>query len=101
MVIDPDHLRLVLELLAEQVPELEVWAFGSRVHGRPKQHSDLDLALVGQEPLDLDRLVRLSLAFEESDLPFRVDLVDWSTASPAFRACIERQHEVVQRGQRS
>jgi predicted nucleotidyltransferase len=101
MVIDPDHLRIVLQLLAEQVPELEVWAFGSRVHGHPKPHSDLDLALVSQAPLDLDRLARLSLAFEDSDLPFRVDLVEWSTASPAFRGCIERQHEVIQRGPRS
>ncbi|HMA96751.1 MAG TPA: nucleotidyltransferase domain-containing protein [Polyangiaceae bacterium] len=98
MILAPDHLRLFQQLLAQHVPELEVWAFGSRVVGNPKPHSDLDLALVNQQPIAVDRLARLSLEFEESDLPFRLDLVELSTTTPAFRAIIERDHEVIQRG---
>jgi type I restriction enzyme S subunit len=97
VVIDAHHLAIVERILAAHVRDVEVWAFGSRVHARPKPFSDLDLVLVGEQPLDVDRLVRLSLAFEESDLPFRVDLVDWSASSPTFRATIEREHEVIQR----
>lgn len=98
MILAPEHLRLVLRLLAKHVPELEVWAFGSRVVGSPKPHSDLDLALVSQKPIEVARLARLSLEFEESELPFRVDLVEFGTTTPTFRAIIERDHEVVQRG---
>jgi len=98
MILAPDHLRLVQRLLAQHVPEIDVLAFGSRVVGSPKPHSDLDLALVSQEPIEIDRLARLSLEFEESDLPFRVDLVEFGTTTPTFRAIIEREHEVIQRG---
>ena len=98
MILAPDHLRLVQRLLAQHVPEIDVLALGSRVVGSPKPHSDLDLALVSQEPIEIDRLARLSLEFEESDLPFRVDLVEFGTTTPTFRAIIEREHEVIQRG---
>ena len=98
MVMDADCLRIVRRLLAQHVPEMEVWAFGSRVQGNPKPHSDLDLALVSERPLPVDRLARLSHVFEESDLPFRVDLVELSKVVPAFRAIIEQQHEVIQLG---
>lgn len=98
MILDPDQLLLVQRLLAQHAPEIDVWAFGSRVVGSPKPHSDLDLALVSQQPIAVDRLARLSLEFEESDLPFRVDLVELGQVTPAFRAIIEREHEVIQRG---
>jgi type I restriction enzyme S subunit len=34
--------------------------------------------------------------FTESDLPFKVDLVDWATTSARFRAVIEGERVVVQ-----
>jgi len=32
--------------------------------------------------------------FEESDLPFRVDILDWHTISAEFKANIEAKFEV-------
>lgn len=98
MLLEPDQLRLVQRLLAQHIPDGDVWAFGSRVTGNPKPHSDLDLALVSQQPIAVDRLARLSLGFEECDLPFRVDLVELGQVTAAFRARIEREHEVIQGG---
>jgi len=46
----------------------------------------------------VDRLARLSYGFEESDLPFRVDLVELNKVEPIFRDRIERHHEVIQVG---
>jgi predicted nucleotidyltransferase len=78
------------------VPELEVWAFGSRVHGRHlKAHSDLDLAIMTSDPLPLNRLLDLKAAFSESDLPFRVDVIDWASTRPDFRTLVESCHEIV------
>lgn len=86
----------VLDLLARHAAGVPVWAFGSRVHGRNlKRYSDLDLALLTQEPLSLDALAELRDAFAESDLPFRVDLVDWAATPESFRAIIGREHEIV------
>lgn len=93
-----DQLEIVKAILKRQVPNAEVRAFGSRVTGTAKNHSDLDLVIVGEGPLDFRTKALLEEAFEESDLPFRVDIVDWATVSDSFRNIIERQYEVVQTG---
>ena len=89
-------LATVRTILRAIVPDLEVRAFGSRVSGRRRQTSDLDLVLMTGAPLDLRRLATLRDAFSDSDLPFKVDLVDWATTSEAFRRIIEQSHAVLQ-----
>ena len=86
----PSLLAQVQYILKEYVPECQVWVFGSRAHGPAKRFSDLDLALSSTEAIPLRRLALLADAFEESDLPFRVDLLDLRTASPSIRDQINR-----------
>ncbi len=69
-----------------------------RATGHAKPHSDLDLAIVGEEPLGFDVMARLAEAFSESDLPWRVDLLDWATTGEAFRRIVERDKIVLQAG---
>ena len=92
----PRHLTAVRALLAAHVPECEVRAFGSRTKGTAKPHSDLDLALVGSERLDATRLADLREAFAESELPFRVDVLDWHGIGENFRQIISTGYEVIQ-----
>jgi predicted nucleotidyltransferase len=94
--IDPRDWADVLRILREQVPGLEVWAFGSRARRAAKPYSDLDLALMTRQPLSLVQLAAITDAFETSDLPIRVDVVDWAATSEAFRRIIERDRVVVQ-----
>jgi predicted nucleotidyltransferase len=90
-------LELVCKILHAHVPELEVWAYGSRVHGENlKPFSDLDLALITSAPLDAYRLTRLKDAFVESALPFKVDLLDWSTTDEKFQQKIKQHYRNVQ-----
>ena len=93
--IDPGDLDTVRRILREHTPELEVRAFGSRVSHTARATSDLDLALMTAEPLDLDRMADLRSAFTASDLPFRVDLVDWASTSENFRKLIEREFATI------
>jgi len=86
----------VLRILREQVPGLEVWAFGSRARRAAKPYSDLDLALITRQPLTFEQLAAITDAFATSDLPIRVDVVDWASTSDAFRKIIERDRVVVQ-----
>lgn len=95
--VHPDHLLLVREILVKHVPSLEVRAFGSRVQGCAKRYSDLDLVLMTDEHLPPLTLARLEDAFQESDLSFRVDLVDWSSISEAFREIILQASETIQK----
>ena len=95
--LEPRHLQAVHHILAHYVPEYETWAFGSRVHGRNlKPFSDLDLAILTDKPLAPARYAALEEAFSESDLPFKVDIVDWATTNDSFRTLIETEHSIVQ-----
>ena len=92
----PDHLATVEAILAEHVPGCEVRAYGSRAAWTAKDHSDLDLAVVGKGPLNRGTLGRLEEAFEESSLPMQVDVLDWHSIPESFRKEIERGCVVVQ-----
>jgi len=99
--IRPDHLRIVLDILERHVPDREVWAFGSRATWKTKDYSDLDLAVIGDTPLDFKVAGALADDFAESDLPYKVDVVDWATTSESFRKIIERDRVVVRKGLKS
>ncbi|MBF0187900.1 MAG: nucleotidyltransferase domain-containing protein [Magnetococcales bacterium] len=95
--IQSDHLNLIREILQRHIPDREVWAFGSRVRGTANDASDLDLCIRGDGPLAFDQLGRLRDAFSLSDLPFRVDVLDWWAISESFKNLIEDKHEVLQK----
>ena len=94
--IAPRDWADVVRILREQVPAIEVWAFGSRAKRTAKPYSDLDLALITLQPLSLDQLAIITDAFATSDLPIRVDVVDWASTSEAFRKLIAQDRVVVQ-----
>lgn len=100
--LEPAQREEVLRILGTHVPHLDVWAFGSRVHGRGiKPFSDLDLVLVDQQPLPPLVMAQLREAFSDSLLPFRVDLVEWAGMDEGFRDIIRGEHEVLQRARGS
>ena len=95
--VRPDLWDIVRGILQAHVPQYEVWSFGSRAKWQAKPYSDLDLAVITDQPLSLEVSTALSAAFAESDLPWRVDVVDWATTSETFRRIIQRDRVVVQR----
>ncbi len=95
--LNPNYLAIVEDILVAHVPGCEVRAFGSRSAWTSKDYSDLDLAVVGKEPLEARVLGRLREAFEDSRLPIRVDVLDWHAIPDNFRKEIERGYVVVQK----
>lgn len=94
--VKPAHLDEIRRILSEHVPGFEVIAFGSRVRGDARPWSDLDLAVSGPATLHWNDLGKLTEAFQESELPFRVEVMDWDTASPEFKRAIEQERTVLQ-----
>lgn len=93
--VDPLHLETIKAILRRHVPGREVWVFGSRATRTAKKYSDLDLAVIGEVPLALGQLALLENDFDESELPFKVDVVDWATTSESFRQIIRRTAVVL------
>ena len=93
--IRPDHLKIVEEILEKHLPDREVWAFGSRVNGTAKETSDLDLVVIGETPLDFQTLGSLRDDFSESNLPYKVDVVDWAKIGETFREIIRKDKVIM------
>jgi len=94
--VSPEHLDTIKEILRKRVPGCDVRAFGSRVSGSSRSYSDLDLAVAGPEKLDRDTIRLLKEDFENSNLPFRVDVLDWHQIDESFRVIIEKECEMLQ-----
>jgi uncharacterized protein len=99
--LEKRYLDEVVAILQKHAPELEVRAFGSRVSGRARKFSDLDLVLLGTDKLPPRRIENIKDAFSESDLPILVDVVDWHAVTDTFRAVIDQKHETVQKARPS
>ena len=87
--ISPENWQIVREILQRYVPDREVWAFGSRAKWTAKEFSDLDIAIIGDKPLSIALTADLREAFQESALPFKIDINDWANITPSFRQVIQ------------
>ncbi len=90
--LTPTQLDTVKTIIKKYVPHYEVWVFGSRIGNKAKKHSDLDLVIKGNTLLPGPTLFELNNAFDESDLPFQVDIVDWNLISDEFKSIILNNH---------
>ena len=89
--LDPAHAKIAREILLKYLPpDAVVRVFGSRAKGNARRYSDLDLAIKCSGELTLSQEADLRYAFSESDLPFKVDVVDWLSAPPFLQDIIER-----------
>ena len=90
------ELELVLKIIADTIPDLEVWAFGSRVHRRQlKTFSDLDLVVFTQQGQLLDLGV-LRENLTDSDLPFTVDVFGWAQLPDWLQSEIFQEYVILQ-----
>ena len=94
--LPPDDRRLVLNILRVHLPQnTKVWVFGSRVTGRARRYSDLDLAIDAGRRLTLDEIAALAEAFSDSNLPYQVDLVDWHDIDDRWRRTIAAERATL------
>lgn len=89
--LTPAHRRSIVRLIEAHLPHTDVWAYGSRVKWTSQPASDLDLVAFAS-PGQRRQVAALREAFDESDLPFRVDLLVWDEIPKAFREEIDAEH---------
>lgn len=63
---------MVLGALGEH--DAAVWLFGSCARGEARQHSDIDIAILPKDNLPSGFFAELAADFEESPIPYDVDL---------------------------
>lgn len=117
--IETKHLHLIQQILRNHLSKFNqkvvVWAFGSRVQETARKYSDLDLAIQFSEDIFLQEqedderiqthegyatnkmllIINLKEAFEESELPYTVDILNYAKASPTFKKIIDEKKERI------
>lgn len=96
IILSDQQLKIVQNILQKHLPSKEVLVFGSRVNGKTKPYSDLDLCIINEQPLSLQQLGNLREDLSNSDLPFRVDIVEWATITPEFKEIIKTRCYIIQ-----
>ena len=95
--ITAEQRKIVLALIESHLPNTTAWVYGSRTKWTARPQSDLDL-VVFATPEQNGQVGELREAFEESNLPFRVDLFVWDSVPEQFREHIKRDHVVLMAG---
>ena len=89
-----EQRQVVLELIGRHLPDTDVWAYGSRVQWTSRPESDLDL-VVFSGLAQSRQVTSLREALEESDLPFRVDVMVWDDLPESFQEEIDETHSTL------
>ena len=92
--ITVEQHKRVLSLLEKHLPSTTVWVYGSRAKWTARPQSDLDM-VVFTTPEQNSQVFNLREAFEESNLPFRVDLFVWDDMPERFRKHIKQDYVVL------
>ncbi len=95
--LSPESKTTVKQLLNQYLPDTEVWAYGSRVKGTANTYSDLDLVAFTTAE-QKTAFYNLKEAFEESNLPFRVDLFSWDEIPEQFHNNIKKEKIILSGG---
>jgi predicted nucleotidyltransferase len=91
-----DYLNLVKNILVKYLPgNVKIWVFGSRIKGTAKQFSDLDLAIDFEQAIAKDVWVDIKIAFDQSELPIKVDLVELNKIDKSFKDIIDKEKELL------
>jgi len=81
--VEKEIKRIIFRFLNPK--EYQVFIFGSRATGKAKKYSDYDIGILGKKPVPSQIIVLIEEAFEESNLPYKVDIVDFSLVSSKFK----------------
>jgi len=90
---DKQHLIEIFQ----PIPNIEVWAYGSRVNGTAHEGSDLDLVIrtADLQEMPLSLFLELKQKIRESNIPIVVELFDWARLPQTFKQNILQHYEVL------
>jgi len=85
------HQKIIQQILAKY--PYNFYAYGSRVKGTAHKFSDLDICYQEEIPARITSQIRWE--FEQSNLPFLVELVYWKNMRPALQKAIKKDLTLI------
>ncbi|MFA5478716.1 MAG: nucleotidyltransferase domain-containing protein [Candidatus Muiribacteriota bacterium] len=90
------QLEIINKILEKHLPKVKVVAFGSRVNNNSQKYSDIDLAIISEEKMTIEKMQKLKEEFEESELNIMVDIVEYNKVSESFKKNIDAKNIQIQ-----
>jgi len=94
--VSQEQWNEIRKILQTYVSGYQILAFGSRATWKAKNYSDLDLVIITDNPLSISLFATIEEAFDESILPYKVDIVDWASTSESFQKIISAEAVEIQ-----
>ncbi len=86
------YVKFIKDTVYTVLPDVEIFIYGSRVQGKSREYSDVDIALQTQDnsEIQFDKLLKIKSVFEDSTFPYKVDIVDLQSLNENFLHIIEK-----------
>jgi len=94
-MIDDKTRNLIRNILLKHInsQNYSIFLFGSRATSRHTPFSDVDIGIEGKNRLPGHVMQEIKGDFEESNIPFRIDVVDFSMVGEDFKHIAMRQSQ--------
>lgn len=89
--IDQKSKAKIIALISALIPEAKIYLYGSRARGTNSQWSDIDIALNAGKVLPQLSIGELNDIMIASNLPYKVDIVDFNAISDTMRNIIDQE----------
>lgn len=89
--LEEKYIKFLSKILCKYFSnnQAKFYIFGSRAKGTYKEYSDIDIAIdMSGTKIPDGLLSKISFEFENSTLPYEVDIVDLNSVSDNFRSLI-------------
>lgn len=87
------ELKFILDQVVKPLKAMgsKVYLFGSRANGKYKKFSDVDLLYVSKlnQPVPLSLISQVTIKIEESEFPYKVDLVSNAELAESYRTSVD------------
>ena len=81
------YLPQIKQIIARKLDlsEYRLFLFGSRALGKNAEYSDFDIGVIGEKPLSSSIKINIEGDLEDSDIPVKVDIVDFYQVTEKFK----------------
>ncbi|MBQ8476115.1 nucleotidyltransferase domain-containing protein [bacterium] len=86
--LEEKYINFIKNTLNLYLKEYKLFLYGSRAKNKAKKYSDIDIAI---ESLELTPEIksRIEFEFENSTLPYKIDIADLRNIKESFKSLIE------------
>ena len=90
--LEDRHIEFIKQVLDNTIADdrAQYFIFGSRAKGTNAEYSDIDIAIkLENEKLTSDVLGKILIEFQDSTLPYQVDVIDLNAIDDKFKSMIQ------------